>query len=150
MTATAHALVGALIAGKIGNPALALPLSFLSHFAGDILPHWDAGTNRRKKDREQVVFEAMLDVVAGFILSIVLYTLLSSTGNYIYLFACILASQAPDWLSAPFIFFRSKIRIFKVIFKIQEEFHNKLDKPWGIITQIVFLVVLYVLLYVIF
>lgn len=150
MTATGHALVGALLAGRIGDPALAIPLSFLSHFAGDILPHWDAGTNRRRKTREQVVSEAMIDVVVGFILSILLFTAVTRNGNYVLLYACIFASQAPDWLSAPFVFFRFKTQPFKFVSDIQEKLHTKLDKPWGIVTQVAFIIVLYILLYVIF
>ena len=36
-----HTIVGATIAAKIGSPWLALPLAFLSHFAADLLPHWN-------------------------------------------------------------------------------------------------------------
>ena len=49
MTATTHALIGTIIAAKIGNPALAIPIAIASHIAADAIPHWDTATNRKKK-----------------------------------------------------------------------------------------------------
>ncbi len=40
MTATNHALTGAIIGLSITNPLLALPLALLSHFICDALPHY--------------------------------------------------------------------------------------------------------------
>ena len=41
MTATNHALTGALIGLTIANPLIALPLAFVSHFMLDATPHYD-------------------------------------------------------------------------------------------------------------
>lgn len=40
MTATTHALTGALIATLVRRPAYAIPLAFISHFICDALPHF--------------------------------------------------------------------------------------------------------------
>jgi hypothetical protein len=40
MTATNHAITGAIIAVVIDKPVIALPLALLSHFAQDALPHF--------------------------------------------------------------------------------------------------------------
>lgn len=40
MTATNHALTGAMVATVIKQPFLALPLAFISHFICDALPHF--------------------------------------------------------------------------------------------------------------
>lgn len=40
MTATNHALTGALIAAIVPNPFIGLPLAFVSHFVLDALPHF--------------------------------------------------------------------------------------------------------------
>ena len=42
MTATNHAITGALIGLAVSNPALAVPLAFISHFALDAIPHYDS------------------------------------------------------------------------------------------------------------
>ena len=42
MTLATHGVVGALVAQSLAwNPALAVPVAFLSHFALDAIPHWD-------------------------------------------------------------------------------------------------------------
>ncbi len=42
MTATNHAVFGALTVAVVSNPLLALPLALASHFALDALPHFGA------------------------------------------------------------------------------------------------------------
>lgn len=41
MTATNHAITGALIGLIVGQPLIALPAAFLSHFVCDAIPHFD-------------------------------------------------------------------------------------------------------------
>ncbi len=41
MTATNHAITGAVIAVTFSSPWLALPAALLSHFVLDAVPHWD-------------------------------------------------------------------------------------------------------------
>ncbi len=42
MTLATHGVVGSLVAQSLAwNPALAVPVAFLSHFALDAIPHWD-------------------------------------------------------------------------------------------------------------
>jgi hypothetical protein len=41
MLETPHSLLGAAVGGATGNPFLAAPVAAASHFAGDILPHWN-------------------------------------------------------------------------------------------------------------
>lgn len=36
-----HALAGGALGGLTGNPFLAAPVGVASHFAGDLLPHWN-------------------------------------------------------------------------------------------------------------
>ena len=66
MTATAHALIGASLAVKLTNPFIGIPIAILSHFLADLVPHWDAGTNRRKKTIQRLRMEAAADVLLGF------------------------------------------------------------------------------------
>ena len=44
MLSISHAVTGAFIAVKIGNPVLAFPLIILSHYLEDSIHHWDVGT----------------------------------------------------------------------------------------------------------
>lgn len=153
MTATGHALVGALIAAKFQNPYLSIPLSFASHFACDVLPHWDAGTHHGEKTKKRLFYESAVDVLVGFILAYVLYNLLTSDKNYTLLFFSIISSQLPDWITAPYFILNIKHPIVgwsKSMYKLQHRLNSRLDKPWGIITQVGTIILLYIVLFKLF
>lgn len=135
MTATAHALIGTVIAAKIGNPALAIPLAFTSHIILDLVPHWDAGTHGKNKKKDQLRFEAGVDVIVGFIASYVLIQLLFPTTSLVYAFIMIISAQGLDWLTAPFYMYGYKMQPFTLFHDISSITNTKLDKPWGIVTQ---------------
>ena len=156
MTAASHALIGTMIALKVTNPWLAIGLSFASHFAADLVPHWDIGTHRREKTRPELQKEAVIDVLVGFILSFLLYIFLFRQdtafvpGSYLFVFLCIIAAQAPDWLMAPKIILGVNFPGSELMYQIQHRLNTKLDKPWGIVTQVAALILLYLILFVIF
>jgi hypothetical protein len=140
MTATGHALIGTVIAAKIGNPALAIPIALGSHFLADALPHWDTGTNREKKSKTRFVVESTIDLLLGFILSWVLIVLLFPSTNLLYAFIIIIVSQLPDWLTAPYLFLDWKFPPFTWIYEFQKKFDTEKQLPWGFINQVVVVV----------
>ena len=144
MTATGHAIIGTVIAVKIGNPALAVPLAIASHIAADAFPHWDEGTNSKKKSKERFIGESAFDVILGFALSYLIIFVLFPTTNLLYVFLIILASQSFDWLTAPYLFLGLNIPPFNWFYKFQKSIENRLDKPWGIINQVLILVLIVV------
>src|SRR3989344_7625519 len=140
MTATGHAIIGTVIAAKVGNPFLAIPLAIATHFITDAIPHWDIATHRKEKSKANLILEAISDVLLGFVLSFLLLVFLFPATSPYYAFLMILVSQAPDWLTAPYYFFG--IKSFKWAYKLQKFFDKELDKPWGIITQIALLILI--------
>lgn len=150
MTSTGHALIGALLAAKFNNPYLAIGFSFLSHYPSDILPHWDVGTHLGKKTSRRRLMEGSIDIGIGLILSIILYSYLSLENNYFLLLLCIFSAQLPDWISAPVTVFKMNISVIKRLDNFSDQFHNKLDKPWGIVTQVGVLILLYIVLFIVF
>ncbi len=68
MRAINHALTGALIGLTVSEPAIALPLALVSHFACDAIPHYDADFRRlsvvewvsSKKFRRLLYIDALL------------------------------------------------------------------------------------------
>ncbi len=52
MTATNHAVTGAIIVAAVTNPIIGLPLALMSHFALDSLPHFGAHTKAKAGSRE--------------------------------------------------------------------------------------------------
>lgn len=143
MTATGHAIIGTLIATKIGNPALAIPLAIASHVAADYFPHWDVGTNRNNKTPKRVLIESGIDVALGFLASYLILTFLFPQTDIFYAFMIVIAAQLPDWLMAPYFFF--KIKAFKWAYQFGKLTNKELDKPWGIINQAILLFALLVI-----
>lgn len=135
MTATGHAIIGTVIAAKVGNPALAIPLAFASHFLADALPHWDTGYHRGNKTRNKFFIESGIDVFVGFLASFVLLQLFFPATNLFYAFFMILIAQLPDWLTAPYLFLDLKIPPFSWMYKLQKIFDTHLGMPWGVINQ---------------
>lgn len=133
MTATAHAVIGTVIAAKIGNPYLAFPLALSSHIIADLIPHWDTAVD--KKPRKKIFWETVGDVLLGLSLSYSLIVFLFPTTNLAYAFLMIIMAQFPDWLFAPYYFFGWKS--FKWAYEFGKNTNNDLRKPWGILTQIV-------------
>lgn len=137
MTATAHAIIGAVIAAKIANPLLAVPLAIGSHIVADMIPHWDVGTHDKTKTSQRLFLDAFVDVFVSFIVGYLIFTFLFPQTNLVYGFFMIIVSQSLDWLTAPYYFFG--IKAFKPIYNFQKIFDNKMKKPWGIIYQVLFI-----------
>lgn len=144
--ATAHTLVAGAIAAKIGNPALALPLAFASHFVLDSIPHWDFGTNWRTRTKFATGMFAIIDTIVGLSLAWVLY---AHKVPPLLLGSCLILSVIPDWLEAPwYIFFAdhnhkgpktnatSLEKLTYGVYKLTNKAHTKATFPWGLISQI--------------
>ena len=145
MTATGHAVLGTIIAAKVGNPALAIPLAIVSHIAADIFPHWDTATNKAQKGKKRVIVESFFDLIFGFLLSYSIIFFIFPQTNLLYVLFLILVSQSLDWLMLPYYFLNINFPLFKWAYKFQKTFNHSLDKPWGIINQIAVLVLIVIL-----
>lgn len=136
MTATAHAIIGTLIAAKFHNPALGIPLSILSHMAADAFPHWDTATNYRQKSKARLWIDSGIDVLVGFGLSYILIQTLFPDTNVSYAFLLIILAQLLDWATIPYFFLGFHYPPFTWVYKLQKVFDARMDKPWGIINQV--------------
>lgn len=140
MTATSHALIGASIGAALPNPALALPLAFLSHFLCDKVPHWDTMTEKKLKTKTQIIRETILDVMLSLgLVAIIFIGLFHVTNPTTVLLAAFMA-QLPDWLEVPYTLFNIKIPVFYENYRVQSWIHHvwfdsRLKAPWGILTQ---------------
>ncbi|MCL4353373.1 hypothetical protein M1615_02770 [Patescibacteria group bacterium] len=135
MTATGHALIGTVIAAKIGNPALAVPIAIGSHFLADAFPHWDTGYHRKTKSGRKFFAETAADVIIGFVLSYVVISLLFPTTNLMYAYFIVIMAQLPDWFTAPYLFLNMKFAPFTWFYRLQKVFDSRLGLPWGFINQ---------------
>lgn len=134
MTATAHALIGASLAANISNPLVGIPLAIGSHFVADLIPHWDAGTNHRKKTLSRLKLEAALDVILGFALTFLIFR---NIVDPTYLFIMVISAQLPDWLEAPSWMFGFKVPPFSWLDWLGHKLQSRMQLPWGLVTQVV-------------
>lgn len=134
MTATAHALVGGIVASTIPNPELGLSLSFISHPLMDLIPHWDFAADWRTKNKVKLFLEASFDLGFGFLLS---YLLFGQHVNFWYFSACIFASEVWDMIEAPYWLLNWKFPPISWVYNIQSRMQGNAELPWGIITQII-------------
>lgn len=147
MTATGHALIGLALAAQIPNPYIGIPVAIVSHIAADAFPHWDTGTNMKKKSREAFVVQSFLDLGISLTLPfLILFQFFPETSKW-YALTMILAAQGFDWATAPIIFLKWKFPPFTWFQAAQRSFDHKLDKPWGIIGQVVIILFLLSLAY---
>ena len=135
MTSISHAIIGASIAAIFPDPKVVIPLCVLTHFACDIIPHWDLGTNWRLRPRAVTGLMAALETLTAlFGTYLVFQSLVPSTTT---LAIAIIASLIPDWLEVPYYLLLPKPpKLFYYIYKFQSVLHNRAQRPIGVFTQI--------------
>jgi len=100
MTATNHALTGALIGLIIGEPLLAVPAAIASHYLCDILPHY-ASAGDAKHVLKTKAFRNYLVTEAGICFILVLILAATQPEHWLLACACAFLAAAPDFLWIP-------------------------------------------------
>jgi hypothetical protein len=138
---TPHVIVGAAIATKVGNPALAIPLALASHFVLDKIPHWNPHLNSEterygnptKGSTNLVIADVSLSVISGvFIASRVLPDLGRSV---VILIACLI-SVLPDVVEGPYFFLGIRSSLVKRWIKFQKSLQVDTTIIPGLLTQL--------------
>lgn len=94
MTATNHALTGAVIGLAVRQPLLALPIAFLSHFVLDALPHFGSKHLRPSQHRFVYYLAAEAGACAAVVLTL---AILHPTGWFVATLCAFLATS-PDFM----------------------------------------------------
>lgn len=137
MLLTTHVFMGVLIGMTVEIPWLALPLALLSHFALDLLPHWDF-FSFQDKITPQIMRKIYADVLLGLIVgSYFAYTVLPNTTKAVTVLACSFLSIFPDLIEAPYVFWRKKWPLCTRTIALQHKLHWKKKLPEGLIIQLV-------------
>ena len=92
MTGTNHGMTGAVIAVTIHQPAVALPLSFVSHFVCDAIPHF---ANPKipffsKKFNTILISDFVLAVICMIVLAVIF------PSKMWLIWACMILAASPD------------------------------------------------------
>jgi hypothetical protein len=134
MTALSHALIGAAISAKSGDPLIAGTLALITHLVCDAIPHWDLGTNWRLRPKVVTGSLAILETVVALVGTFALFSRIISPS---LLLITIICSLLPDWLEVPYyLLMPHSPRLFYYIYKIQSRLHSRLQAPQGIWTQV--------------
>lgn len=144
MLVTIHALIGAFVASKIPKPVITSPLLFLSHLFLDRLPHWDFGTDFRKRKK---IINALLggfDLLAGIVTC---WFVFQKTRPFNpLLWVGVFFSLLPDFLEFPALFLNFRPFPFSKFEILHSRyFHRKHQFPKGLILQIIIIGAIFLL-----
>lgn len=95
MTATNHALTGALIGLAVANPVVALPMAFASHFVLDAVPHYGGSHNPLHWMRSRL-FKSLLVVDVCFCIGLVLILSSARPAHWLVAALCAFVATSPD------------------------------------------------------
>jgi hypothetical protein len=99
MTATNHALTGALLAVTIKNPVLAISAAFASHFVLDILPHFGIKAEFEKLKKSWLMrFVFVFEAIALTTILFYFPTHLNHIQAGVVVLLCMVAAVAPDFM----------------------------------------------------
>jgi len=143
----AHAVTGAFIATKVGNPLLSFPIIIASHFFEDWIPHWDVGTGLSKglRTKKDAFLYELIDLALTAALLYWFWQLANPEvawkayyGAFVGLF--------PDFVAFPRVFLNMNLFLSKPVDKLHDLFHNSIShKILGLIPQIIVILVIYFL-----
>lgn len=143
MLLTPHVLVGVAIAKSVPNPIIAVPLSIIMHFLGDLTPHWDFYSNTPKEKRLRgwrpiaVMADFGLGIAVGLVFTLYALWVKDDSALALRTFLCGIASVLPDALEAPHIYTDSKIKFVEKLTDVQRKLQTQAPLPWGLLTQAV-------------
>jgi hypothetical protein len=130
--------MGALIAAVLPQPAVAIPLAFVSHFVLDAMPHY-GDTNKHSWLNRNFKYVLAIDLVLSILFLSAIIAL--QPVSWVLLIICGIVAVSPDVLWLPY---------FLADLKHQELEHSRLakflkwiqwgERPWGIYIEGIFLV----------
>lgn len=137
MLSTAHSITSAFIVSKIPNPLLAFPTIIAAHYLCDAIPHWDTGTGLMtgKKNKKAAFFQTLIDLALAGIL--IFFFFQRSKPLSPFLWTGVILGIAPDLAEFPAIFFNFRPFPINWLEKFHYRFHQGLRFPWGLIPQII-------------
>ena len=92
-----HSLTGALIGLSVSEPAISLPVSFLSHYLLDVIPHF--GFKDGDKAMSLSKFNILLVIDAVLCLGLVVWLIIAKPRNWLIAIICAFLAASPDFFS---------------------------------------------------
>lgn len=139
MVLASHILAGAVVAVKIQNPAIGLPLAFLSHFLLDALPHSEYSIKGLAEPGSKNFPRSAGKVLVDFSLGLGLAVFAAPSDiNFLYLAGAIILAVLPDFFQLLTFLNTRWLRKFNRWHCDVVHIKPKPQKVWGWIFQILF------------
>lgn len=140
MLETPHVIVASAIAYKVGNPYLAIPLSFVSHFVLETVPHWNPHIMTEMKKFGEITKKSKLIIACDVILAFfsgfyIASTVLPNTGLFWTIIFSSFFGVLPDLIEAPYFFLKWKNSFLNWWIKGQKAIQSDANPIPGILTQ---------------
>ncbi len=139
MTATNHALTGALLGAVLPLP-IAIPVAFISHFVLDSLPHYGIPLEQRSKSK---IYRLIVYGDTALALAIAVLAAIFRKWN-MEIVGWVAYSPDASWV---FHYFKQNRNLHIKTNNRFMELHRNIqlfERPWGIYTEILFALILFV------
>ena len=134
MLETPHVALGLAIAVAIPNPLISIPLAFASHFALDMVPHWNPHINTEMKKYGKLTNPTLFIIAVDLALALVLTIFVAKTNPYIYMASFM--SILPDIAEGPYFLFGWRNKYLDIVLRFQRSIQANANIFWGLTTQI--------------
>lgn len=138
MLETPHVALGLAIAVAIPNPLISIPLAFASHFALDMVPHWNPHINTEMKKYGKLTNPTLFIIAVDLAIALILTIFIGKTNPYIYLASFM--SILPDIAEGPYFLFGWRNKYLDIILRFQRSIQANANIFWGLLTQIIIFV----------
>ena len=139
MLSISHSLTGAFIASKLPHPALYIPLTLVTHYFQDWIPHWDVGTGLSNGLRTRVAAFLLELIDLAISITLIYFFWQNSQAEIQYhVWLGAFVGLIPDFLEAPRNFLNWEPWFLKPINKFHHWFHHSVvNKVLGLTPQII-------------
>lgn len=146
MLETPHVVLGAVIAKMIPNPLISVPLSFTSHFVLDMVPHWNPHLNTEIKKFGKLTNKTLIIIAVDLFISVLAIIFLTSKAlpnqqQALNVFLSMSFSILPDVVEGPYFLFGYRNKFLNIWMKFQKSIQTDANLFWGLLTQVLLLVV---------
>lgn len=151
MTASNHAITGALIAVILPKPYLAIPVAFLAHFVMDAIPHFGISEQDVNKRNKNPIFllTLMTDIMIAVLLLISIPLSLSQSVSPWVLLLSMIACMSPDLVWGRRFYHEVRRKASKRMSNFSL-FHKNIqwsETPKGLIVEILWFIVVFNLVF---
>jgi len=135
-----HTTIGAMIATKIPNPLISIPLAFLSHLPLDLTPHWNPSLYTEtkkygkptKKSTQLVIIDTLLSLGVGFFLA---SRVMPNINHAITIILTCFAAVILDVIEGFYFFLGIRTKFLENLINFQRRYQRRVSVIPGLLIQ---------------